>query len=69
MANRRRRKCRVEECLVTTSIREAFEAAMALGLEWASPDGPAVVREVKQYGTGWIVHYRVVRHWGKEAWA
>jgi hypothetical protein len=79
---RRRRKRKVEKDFLTDKITDAFAAAMKLWDVWESPDGPAVVVDVcpcsaLSEGTlepvdgftgGWWVTYRVLRHWGKEAW-
>lgn len=60
---------KLEQTLTTDDIGEAFEAAMQLGDVWASPDGPAVVKDVDCLCAHlWRVTYRVIRVWGKEAW-
>lgn len=64
-----RRKRKVERCADTYDIRTAFEAAFHLYREWNSPEGPAVVRDVKCGPKGlYTVVYRVISTWGKEAW-
>lgn len=81
MSKRRKRRGKVETDHLSDSITEAFGAAMKLWAEWQSPHGPAVVVDVAPcsalddkyertdgFDGGWWITYRVIRHWGKEAW-
>lgn len=71
MARRGEKKERVYR---TTSIEVAFRAAVGLWKDrWDSPEGHAVVTDVDQasgkHGGGWWITYRLIKHWGKEAWS
>lgn len=70
MAQNRRDKTKKKNLiLVTTSIAEAFDAAMHIWEKWDSPDGPAVVREVENLTEGrYGIVYRTIAAWGKEAY-
>lgn len=78
---RRKRDKRVEIDLYVRDIKTAFEAALKLWDVWESPEGPAFVADITlcsaldsdgepdpEYPGGWWITYRVLKHWGKEAW-
>ena len=65
----RKKRQRVELNWETPNMGEAFQAALVLFDEWMSPDGPAVVREVQCLTGGrYLITYRLISVWGKEAW-
>lgn len=67
------RRLKKDRVYTTDSIYEAFDAALAWAnwsgrQTWESGEGPAAVRDVQQVKGGWRITYRLVKHWGKEAW-
>lgn len=64
------RNMKKDRVYTTDSAFVAFDAAMAWAnhAEWASKEGPAIVRDVELAKGGWRITYRLIKHWGKEAW-
>lgn len=64
------RNMKKDRVYTTDSAFVAFDAAMAWAnwVEWASKEGPAAVRNVEHVSGGWRITYRLIKHWGKEAW-
>lgn len=71
MPGRNRKKPRPKEVTrCTRSISEAFRLALSIGgTANLTRHGKSVVRDVEQGMLGvWVITYRPVRRWGKEAW-